>query len=137
MRSFIRHPTDMPIEVLADGASQTDQSLRNVGHGGLCFRYAREIPVGAVMRVRIAVTRPAFEAEVRVAWCLPEGETYQVGVEFLERDDLFRARMVEQLCRIEDYRRDLRKNRGRHLSSQEAALEWISKFAKSFPQFGI
>jgi len=137
MRSFIRHPTDMPIEVVAGDAPHTEQALRNVGHGGLSFRYPRQVPVGVTMRVRIAVTSPVFEANCRVAWCLPEGDCFQVGVEFLDQEDLYRARMVEQVCQIEGYRRDLHEKQGRTLSSQEAALEWISKFAKGFPGFGV
>jgi len=136
MRSFIRHPSEMPIEVLGSDVPQTGPSLRDVGFGGLSFRYPRSVPVGARMRVRIAVTRPQFEADCRVVWCLPEGEAFQVGVAFLDKEDLFRARMVEQLCQIEDYRRNLNEKQGRKLSSQEAALEWISKFAKGFPGLG-
>lgn len=136
MRSFIRHPTDMPIEVLAGDQPRSEQVLRNVGNGGLSFRYPRPVPVGVTMRVRIAVTSPVFEADCRVAWCLPEGDSFQVGVEFLDKEDLYRVRMVEQVCQIEGYRRDLQEKQGRALSSQEAALEWISRFAKNFPGFG-
>jgi len=136
MRSFIRHPTDIPIDVVTSGPAPTPLALRDVGNGGLSFRYPQKLPVGATLRVRINVTRPAFEADCRVAWCLPEGEGFQVGVQFLDREDLYRVRMVEQVCQIEGYRRDLQEKHGRALSSQEAALEWISKFAKSFPGFG-
>jgi hypothetical protein len=135
MRSFIRHPTDMPIEVLDGNQSSSEQTMRNIGHGGLSFRYPRRLPVGVTMRVRIAVTKPVFEADCRVAWCLPENDGYQVGVEFLDQQDLYRMRMVEQVCQIEGYRRDLQAKQGRALSTQEAALEWISRFAKSFPGF--
>ena len=46
---------------------------------------------------------------------------------------MFRARMVEQVCHIEQYRHEILKNEGRKLSSEAAALEWIQKYAPLFP----
>jgi hypothetical protein len=134
MRSFIRHPTDMPIEILLDEQAAASDALRNVSRSGLCFRYPTAVAKGGVIRVRIAIAAPAFEARCRVIWCQPEGDAFQVGVEFLDRDDLFRARMVEQICHIEQYRQEVREHDGRTLSGHEAALEWIEKYAPSFPR---
>lgn len=136
MRSFIRHDTDLPIEVKIEAEVPASTPLRNVSHGGLSFRHHIRLPVGAQVRVAIAVTGPGFEAPCRVVWCQPEGETWQVGVAFLEQEDMFRARMIEQVCQIEQYRKDERRRSGRQLSGQEAALEWIGKFAAGFPRPG-
>jgi hypothetical protein len=61
---------------------------------------------------------------------------YELGVTFLDAEDAFRARMVEQLCHIEDYRRSVMRTQGRELSLDEAATEWIEKFAEDFPEIG-
>jgi|SRR3970040_2397609 hypothetical protein len=132
MRSFIRHPTDIPIEIRLADQSCERESLRNVSRGGLCFKYPEAAPVGSKIVVRIALTSPPFEVNGQVTWCQADGDAWQVGVEFLDRDDLFRARMVEQICHIEQYRR-LRESEGHVLSSQEAALEWIERYADAFP----
>jgi hypothetical protein len=136
MRSFIRHDTDLPIEVKVETGAPSSNPLRNVSHGGLSFRHHAALPVGAQVRVAIAVAGPAFEALCRVVWCQPEGKTWQLGVVFLDQEDLFRARMIEQVCQIEQYRKDERQYHGRNLSGQEAALEWIGKFAAGFPRPG-
>ena len=135
IRSFIRHPTDIPIEIRFGDQSCQRESLRNVSNGGLCFRYPEVAPIGSVIVVRIALTSPPFEACCRVAWCQADVGAWQVGVEFLDQDDLFRLRMVEQICHIEQYRTTT-ASQGRNLSSHEAALEWIEQFAEafSFPQ---
>ncbi|HJX17490.1 MAG TPA: PilZ domain-containing protein [Acidiferrobacterales bacterium] len=132
MRSFIRHPTDIPIEMRLEGQTCKHELLRNVSRGGLCFLYPEAAPVGSTIIVRIALTSPPFEARCQVTWCQADGDAWQVGVEFLDRDDLFRARMVEQICHIEQYRR-ARESEGHALSSQEAALEWIERYADAFP----
>jgi len=134
MRRFLRHPTDIPVEIVRGNGEALHQPLRDVSHGGLSFRHPEPCPVGAVIRMRIALTNPAFETQARVIWCLPEGAFWQVGVQFLDPEDQFRARMVEQVCQIEHYRRQQREREGRHLTSHEAALEWIAKFAKEFPR---
>jgi hypothetical protein len=133
MRSFIRHPTDIPIEIrLADQTSK-HEPLRNISHGGLCFLQPQAVPVGSVVLVRISFTVPPFEASCRVSWCQPDGNAWHVGVEFLDQGNLFRVRMVEQICHIEHYRRTASESQGRALSSHEAALEWIERFAETFP----
>ena len=133
MRSFIRHPTDIPIEIRLADQTRQQEPLRNVSGSGLCFRNPVAAPVGSNIVVRIAFTVPAFEASCRVTWCQADGNAWQVGVEFLDQDILFRLRMVEQICHIEHYRRTVQENQGRALSSHEAALEWIERYADAFP----
>jgi hypothetical protein len=44
--------------------------------------------------------------------------------------------MVEQVCHIEEYRRTVQRLEGRELSAEEAAFEWIHRFAAQFPETG-
>ena len=69
----------------------------------------------------------------KVAWCRETEHGYELGVEFLDQDDAFRARMVEQICHIETYREQVQQTEHRDLSPEQAAHEWISKFAEEFP----
>ena len=41
-------------------------------------------------------------------------------------------KLVEQVCQIETYRNKLKKQ-GRDLSIEEAAIEWINRYAAFFP----
>lgn len=132
MRRFFRHPTDIPIEIRRAERESRDQIPCDASRGGLSFRYHECVTVGESVRVRVAVTEPAFEALGRVVWCHAEERGWQVGVVFLEPNDLFQARMIEQVCHIEQYRRDLRAQ-GRDLSGHEAAVEWIARYARVFP----
>ena len=135
MRSFIRHPSDIPIEYQADEKEGpvSQEHLNNVSTGGLAFSCAYPLSPGSMLNIRIAVVEPRFEAQAQVAWCHPEGDGYVVGVAFTESDDLFRARMVEQLCHIEHYKAEVLASEGRQLDGEQAAREWIDKFARGFP----
>ncbi len=138
-RAFVRHPTDVPIRLVDTqfGAVQgTQRPLNNVGISGLCFQSPEPIERGKMVRVHIAVVQPAFETRARVAWCRQTNAHWDVGLELVEPEKRFQARMVEQICQIEHYKRAVLKTEGRELSGQEAALEWIQKNAAFFPRDG-
>jgi hypothetical protein len=135
MRSFIRHPSDIPIEYQADeqGPGVSVEHLNDISNGGLSFTSATQLSPGTVLTVRISHIQPDFEARAQVVWCQPEGDGYVVGVAFIESGDLFRVRMVEQICHIEHYKAEVLANEGRRLDGEQAAREWIQKFAHRFP----
>jgi hypothetical protein len=134
MRIFYRHPSEIPIDFHLEQLVDTGTDyLKNVSHGGLAFRSTHVIPTGSLIRVRIPLLKPVFEAVGRVTWCRPCDQSYEVGVEFVEAVDAFRIRMVEQVCQIEHYRQAVMTEQGRKLSSEQAAVEWIAKFAGNFP----
>lgn len=45
---------------------------------------------------------------------------------------VFKARMLAQISRIDEYRRQIARSEGRELSRDEAAREWIHRFAEEF-----
>lgn len=133
-RSFLRHPVDIPIEIDADGQRQrAARRLKDVGLGGLACRSEHPLSIGARVVVTIPFVKPVFSAPCSVVWCTRRGSHYEVGVRFTESDDVFAARMVEQVCQIEHYRHEVLRNEGRVLDGEAAAQEWISRYAAQFP----
>jgi hypothetical protein len=134
MRQFIRHPAGIPIEISADHPSRWGtHHASNLGLGGLAFRCERKLDPGSVIALRIVVVRPEFSAAARVVWCRESEAGFDLGVEFLDPDDAFRARMVEQVCHIEKYRLAVQREEGRVITAEEAAMEWINRHAAQFP----
>lgn len=134
MRSFIRHPSDIPIdfqleELITDGGDY----LRNVSHGGLAFSAKVAVSPGTTIRIKIPLIQPAFQAIGKVTWCHPQNNEFEIGVQFMDEGDTFRARMVEQICHIEQYKQETFEKEGRKLSGEQAAIEWIEKYANEFP----
>lgn len=137
MRQFIRHPVGIPIEVRAgEHAGGELHHAGNLSLGGLEFDSDAEIEPGKVVELRIPITEPAFATSGRVAWCRRSGNSFQLGVQFLDADEAYRTRMVEQVCHIEEYRRSVQRIEGRELSAEDAAFEWIHRFAAQFPETG-
>jgi hypothetical protein len=133
-REFLRHTVHVPLEIdrVAASAPLVQRGV-NVSFGGLAFLSSTCPDIGEVLRLRIPTVEPPFEAQARVAWCRPEAKKFLVGVEFLDSRAAFRSRMVQQVCSIENYRREVQQREGRALTTQEAASEWIAKYAGRFP----
>jgi len=137
MRHFIRHPVDIPIEIEAGSHPPCGQhEAHDLSIGGLSFDSGSEMAPGAIVELRIPFVEPAFVTRARVVWCSGKGAHYELGVQFLDPDDAFRARMVEQVCHIEEYRRKVLEMEGRMLSAEQAATEWICHYAAHFPNPG-
>jgi PilZ domain len=134
MRQYIRHPSDIPISYKPEGTDEhTEENLRNIGHGGLSFTSKKPIEIGTTIHIRIPIRKPAFEAKGIVSWCHKENDCYEVGVSFATEHTEFRVRMVEQVCYIEHYKKEILEKEDRFLSGKEAAEEWVSKNAAGFP----
>lgn len=135
MSRYDRHPVDIQIKVKASGQmTHTTYSTVNLSVGGLGFRCDRDLKHGEEIKILIPFVSPPFETQARVAWSKAHDGHFEIGVEFLAQDDAFMTRMVEQVCHIEKYKVDIYKKEGRILSPDEAAQEWIKKFAAKFPK---
>ena len=135
-RKYIRHPSDIPIEVNSEQpASPEDNTLlHNISVGGICFKSKEPFKMGDIVSIRISLVRPVFEARGRVVWSKKNVDgSFDIGLEFAGAVDAFRGRMVEQVCRIEQYKKEVLEREGRALTGSQAALEWINKFAEKFP----
>ncbi|HHZ88798.1 MAG TPA: PilZ domain-containing protein [Chromatiaceae bacterium] len=134
MREYIRHPSDIPIQLSVDDESVEDHPhLNDISLGGLSFSSHTKLEPQALVQICIPLVDPPFIARGRVAWCRRSGHHYDVGIELLAKDEVFRARLVEQICHIEHYKHTVKRREGRDLTSEEAAHEWIGRFAADFP----
>jgi len=116
-----------------DSEGSEDQTLTNLSLGGLSFISAQAIKVGQKASVCIPVLKQDNCLSGTVIWCEKSKNGYEIGVEFEGSKDIFRLRMIEQICHIEHYRKEVKLVEGRELSSEEAATEWIKRYAGDFP----
>jgi len=135
MRNFIRHPADIPIKIIKDdNGERYHQPLRDISIGGLRCRFNEQLAIGIMIKVIIDLVDPALEIPGKVVWCRADDASYELGIEFRGEKDVYRLRMVEQICHIEHYRNEILIREGRNISSEQAAKEWIVKYACEFPK---
>ncbi len=128
----------MPIRVTLDVVDDDrddldDETLTNVSLGGLSFVSRQPLQVDQIVRVSIPILEQDNHLSGKVVWCEQSQNGYEVGIEFEGSKDVFRLRMIEQICHIEHYRKEVKLAEGRELSSEEAADEWITRYAGDFP----
>lgn len=110
-----------------------DETLTNISLGGLSFVSHQAVKVLQRVRVCIPIIKEDNFIEGQVVWCEKARNGYEIGLEFDSSKEVFRLRMIEQICHIEHYRKEVEKLEGRKLSTDEAAKEWISQYAGDFP----
>jgi len=147
MRRFVRHPAEIPIELeergryvsrmaangdFAQVGMRPNSVLQNLSIGGLRCEVDRFIAIGTSIQIRIPLVNPDYTGQGVVVWCRPQDQHYEVGIEFDREEEAFKSRMVEQVCLIEQYRKRIRAAEGRELDGEQAAREWISRYAGEF-----
>jgi len=133
-RKYMRHPSDIPIQYEVQYRSDGLKAITNISKGGLCFVSDENLPVGAIIRIDLEMGDMAAEIEGQVVWSSKKDLFYEVGVEFPQDADVFYFRLIEQLCSIAHYRNEVKEKEGRELTSEDAAREWIEKYAAEYPE---
>ncbi len=138
IRKYIRHPSDVPITVelewVGDDSDEgEDETLTNVSLGGLAFISSHALELLQKVKVCIPILESDNYLSGTVVWCDKTKNGYEIGLEFEGKKEAFRLRMIEQICHIEHYRKEVERVEGRELTTQEAAREWISRYAGDFP----
>jgi len=138
IRKFIRHPSDVHIQVTMDWSDDgyddlNDETLNNVSLGGLSFISKHALEIHQKIRISIPVLETENTLTGNVVWCEKSNNGYEIGLEFDDSKEIFRLRMIEQICHIEHYRKEVERIEGRELNAEEAAKEWISRYASDFP----
>lgn len=116
-----------------ESESHAYEKLRDVSLGGLSFRSARALPLGQNVNVYFPLIDKTHRFTGKVVWNREKQEGFEIGLQFDDPEQLYQLRMIEQICHIEHYRQQVEQQEGRQLTSEQAAKEWISRYAGDFP----
>lgn len=132
MRRFIRHPTEFPILVVSMDSSDGDEAtLCDISQGGLACSLQRELKPGESVALGIPSLQQDYKISGLVVRCRRYSDGYRIGIQFKDETESFKSKMVEQVCQIEHFRRELCRE-GRDLDSETAAREWIERYGSQF-----
>jgi hypothetical protein len=154
-RKFIRHPLTYPFEVKVLGGAMSEKECEaridgekparadsshdsitgvsdNIGAGGLLFRSGRCMAEGTELELDLEVEGRSFKLDGRVVRCEREDDGYVTAVAFSSPDEQLKARMMEQVVRIEMVKNRLERRYGVELTFGEVAREWIRRYSSRF-----
>lgn len=138
-RHFIRHPMCFPltyriIKNSRDNSVETRSRSVNISAAGLLFSAKQPVHENSQVFLKIPFQDRTFSMKARVVRCEKDLQTrlFNIGVCFFRASDAFKAKLIEQLYLISEFR-DLRTMQlGREVSLEEASQEWIKRYSKQF-----
>ncbi len=133
MKRTIIHPPVIPLNITkCDEPDLDKKNLRKKDRIRLAIQSEVLIEPKSEVQINYPVTDQDYIVTGTVIKCEEDNDQYNVVVEFSDPNNVTRVRMVEQICRIELYKREVLKNESRSITKTQAALEWIDKYAKDF-----
>ena len=75
--------------------------MLNLSAGGLGILSRQELPLGQQLVLAIGIPDPSSEIEAEVVWVEQDGARYRMGLRFLNSNESFRQRMIQQMYRLE------------------------------------
>lgn len=135
MGRFLPHPDDIPVELtLRKCPPLAPQRLHSISLGGVACNSPRGWRRGAA----VTISMPSLGDDAcypgYVAWSHKHAGGYRIGIVFTDEQTLFGARMGEQVCQIEHYRRLQQQQSSQPLDIEALALEWVGHHAVEFSQ---
>jgi len=140
-REFIRHPLAYPIRtIIEDTEKQKDDKKieiksesEDICAGGLLFKSDKKIEKGVKVLVEVEVEGRKINTEGTVVRCMPdENGKYNIAVSFFTPQETLRVRMMEQIVRIELFKKRLERRYGVKVDFSCIAKEWIKRYSKAF-----
>ena len=136
-RKFIRHLFVNPLEyrITEDEGFENSETI-DISEGGLMFMVKREVSTGSRIDIQIPLYEKTFFIKAQVVHVSKDIETglFKVGVSFCSYSDAFKAKLIEQIYLIEEYRVLRSLQLGRDISLQEASREWIELYSRKFKE---
>lgn len=139
-RHFIRHPLSLPLtyKVINPGLGQSREDMRaqtsNVSVGGLLFPGKRSVEPNSMIAIKMPFEDKMFNIKAKVVRCVnnPETKLYDIAVSFFRLHEAFKAKMIEQIYLISEYRDLLILQSGKEVSLAEASRKWIKRYSERF-----
>ncbi len=119
-RQFDRHITDIPFKFISGCMlGEHEESLKDFGEGGLCFRARGWLVPGTDMRISIPLSKYPCRTSGKVIWCRKADRgQYEMGIKF---EETVNPLALNEITRIEHYKEDYFKTKGQRVTGNEAA----------------
>ncbi|MDD5464933.1 MAG: PilZ domain-containing protein [Candidatus Omnitrophica bacterium] len=139
-RHFIRHPLSLPLtyKIINSGLGRSREDVRaqtsNVSMGGLLFPGKHSVQPNSMVAIKMPFEDKMFNIKAKVVRCVnnPETKLYDIAVSFFRFHEAFKAKMIEQIYLISEYRDLLILQSGKEVSLAEASRKWIKRYSERF-----
>ena len=140
-RKFIRHPLTYPIKAVIEEIDKKTSKKKteitseseDICAGGLLFKSEKRVEKGTKVLVEVEVEGRKIDTEGTVVRCMPDEDgRYNIAVSFFTPQETLRVRMMEQIVRIELFKKRFERRYGVKVDFSCIAKEWIKRYSKAF-----
>jgi c-di-GMP-binding flagellar brake protein YcgR len=139
-RHFIRHPLALPLiyKIIKPGSDKSWEDLQSetsdVSTGGLLFPAKHAVATNSTIVIKMPFEGKMFNIKAKVVRCVnnPETKLYDIAVSFFRLHEAFKAKMIEQIYLISEYRDLLSLQSGKEILLEEASRKWIKRYSERF-----
>jgi len=139
-RRFIRHALSLPLvyKVMKQTEGHDRQDLQSetidLSIGGLLFPAKHSVKPNSMIEIKMPFKNKIFNFKAKVIRCVnnPETKLYDVAVSFFRLHEAFKAKMVEQIYLISEYRDLFNLQSGKKITLEEASRKWIKRYSERF-----
>ena len=98
------------------------------------FPAKHPVESNSIIEIKMPFENKIFNFKVKVIRCVYNSETklYDIAVSFFRLHEAFKAKMIEQLYLISEYRDLLSLQLGKEISLEEASRKWIKRYSERF-----
>jgi c-di-GMP-binding flagellar brake protein YcgR len=134
-RASPRYPLHVPIRLRTAGHGEIRSRSGDLSAGGLCFESPEWLAEGTEVEVELPLEDQRIQLVGTLLSCRASAEgAWRVPVRFVEPSTRFRMKLAEQILRIHELQRELSELRGEHVTTEEAATEWVNAYAREFAE---
>ena len=134
-RAYYRHPIRVPMKLHLSRQKQVVETpSSDISLGGLSFLWRDRLAKGNLLDINIPVKEKIFLIKAKVVYSREDRKTgrFKTGVLFCDSPSAFRAKLAEEALEIMEYQKKISAIVGYEISEEDAAEQWIQKFASSF-----
>ncbi len=138
-RRFIRHSLCFPltyrtIDKKSFPVRDNQLTTVNMGLGGLMFASRQPAEVNSRILIKMPFQNRVFNVKAKVVRCEKDDKAklYNIGASFYMLTDAFKAKLIEQLYRISEFRDLMSMQQGKEVLLEDASREWIKRYSKRF-----
>jgi len=133
---YLQHPKAISLNVVACEAQTPAFEASESMPIGLILHSQTPFSAGDMVQISHPKLCPETHVEAQVIWCRHQPSSYQLAIHFRTEEDLYRVRLLEQLCHIKLYQVEKQRS-GEPICFDTAAQEWIEQYAAHFPTDGL
>ncbi len=100
-RKYIRHPAKISLEYRIFGEQEIKtETTKDISFGGICFRGQDYIEPGTTLKLKFPSVHTNYEVAGQVVWCSQKKDHVEMGLQFLDENEAYRARLIEEICHL-------------------------------------